>query len=110
VSEYGEPLTSTTLLSGVLNLSSSEFLERAVSCVNACAGFDPPEMRRLAVAMKICLGSLCVQYDPRKSQGLYLSGPHGGLPDLQLKQFTVEEILRAARELKLPEIEMLEAK
>ena len=105
MSEYGEPLTSTTLLSGVLNLSSSEFLERAVSCVNACAGFDPPEMRRLAVAMKIW-----------ETYG-YHGGLSGDIVMLAISGDKVlcnshdpESILSAARELKLPEIEMLEAK
>ena len=101
MSEYGEPWTEETAL---LLISGGPKIERAVACVNACAGFDDPqEMRRTAVAMKI-LENHNAGYAITLRESTESS--EADVPTL----LNVVSVLAVARRFQWPEIEVLEEK
>ena len=82
---------------------TEEQARRIESCVNACVGFDPQEMRRLAVAMKI-LENHNAGYAITLRESTESS--EADVPTL----LNVVSVLAVARKFHWREIEMLEVK
>jgi hypothetical protein len=83
--------------------------QRMIACVNSCAGFDPAEMRHLAVAMKILLKyrafdcmTLCEGED-EETKFEHVAGAIDGECD-------ENSIIAAARRLGVPELALLNEK